>query len=97
MAYNYNLATINTGSISGKHITGSADSKTYNASDVASVTLSGVISPDIVTVTATFSNSDVSSNKPVSGSISGANSGNYILDSISNADINAKSITGTSI
>jgi hypothetical protein len=97
MAYNYNLATINNGSISGKHITGSAADKTYNASDVASVTLSGVISPDTVTVTATFSDIDVSSNKPVTGSISGADSGNYILDSISNASITQKSITGTSV
>ncbi len=97
MAYNYNLSTVNNGDITTKTITGTAVNKVYDGLTTASVTLSGVISGDTVTISANFSSSDVSSNKPVTGTLINGDSANYTLSSISNANITAKSVTGTSI
>src|SRR4029077_9979220 len=94
------LAT-NTGTltIGAKHITGSlrANNKVYdgnNSATVATRSLSGVISPDVVTLTggtATFSNKSVGNGKTVTltgATLSGANASKYVLDSVSTTTAN---------
>ena len=100
----------NTGTltIGPKHITGSftANNKVYdgnNSATVATRSLSGVISPDVVTLTggtATFSNKNVGNGKTVTltgATLSGADAAKYVLDSVSTttANITAKSLTGS--
>ena len=95
-ATNYALSSISTVTISAKIITGTGNDKTYNSLTTADISLNDVIIGDTVTVTGNFNNRDVASNKRVTGTIAGSDSGNYTLSSVSNASITAKTITGTS-
>jgi hypothetical protein len=93
---NYSLTSISTVTISAKIITGTAANKTYDSLTTADISLNNVEIGDIVTVTGNFSTRDVSSNKPVTGTIAGTDASNYTLSSVSNANITTKTITGTS-
>ena len=97
-----------TANITAKHITGSftADNKVYDGTTAATVltrSLSGVIAPDVVTLnggTAAFVDKNVGNGKAVTltgGNLSGADAGNYILDSVdtTTANITALHITGS--
>jgi len=108
-AGNYNLlnTTANTtANITAKHVTGSftADNKVYNGNNSATVltrSLSGVIPPDVVTLTggtATFSDKNVGMGKTVTltgATLSGADAGNYILDSVATTTANITPATVT--
>ena len=107
-AGNYVLDSVatTTANITAKHITGSftADNKVYDGNDSATVltrSLSGVIAPDVVTLTggtATFADKNVGMGKVVTltgATLSGAGAGNYVLDSVATttANITAKDLT----
>ena len=88
-----------TANITAKHITGSftAQNKQYDGDTSATVltrSLNGVISPDVITLaagTATFSDKNVGNGKTVTltgASLSGADAGNYVLDSVSTTTAN---------
>ena len=108
-AGNYVLDSVatTTANITAKHITGSftADNKEYDGNNSATVltrSLSGTIGGDAVSLTggtATFSDKTVANGKTVTltgASLSGADAGNYVLDSVATtiANITAKHITG---
>ena len=95
-----------TANITAKSLTGSftAQDKQYDGNNSATVltrSLSGVIVPDVVTLTggtATFSDKNVGSGKTVTltgATLSGADAGNYVLGSVSTttANITAKNLT----
>src|SRR4029450_6405478 len=95
-----------TADITAKHITGSftADNKVYDGNNSATVLtrlLSGVIPPDVVTLTggtATFSDKNVGMGKTVTltgATLSGADAGNYILDSVATTTANITPATVT--
>jgi len=97
-----------TADITALHVTGSftASSKTYDGNTSASVltrALSGAISGDMVSLAggaATFGDKNVGTGKTVTlmgASLSGADSGNYILDSVATTttNITALHITGS--
>jgi RNase P/RNase MRP subunit p29 len=97
-----------TANITVLHITGSftASTKVYDGTTAATVltgSLSGTISGDIVSLTggaATFNNKNVGTGKTVTltgATLTGADAGNYFLDSVSTttADITVLHITGT--
>ncbi|MDT3721878.1 GLUG motif-containing protein, partial [Pseudomonas oryzihabitans] len=108
-ASNYTLASANastTASITPKSIAGSisAEDKTYDGSTSAttSSSLSGVIDGDAVSLSSSGSFADKNAGNGkrvnVSGSLSGADAGNYTLGSTNaatTASITAKSITGS--
>ena len=109
-AGNYVLDSVatTTANITAKHITGSftADNKEYDGNNSATVltrSLSGTIGGDAVSLTggtATFSDKTVANGKTVTltgASLSGADAGNYVLDSVATttANITAKHITGS--
>src|SRR5439155_695568 len=109
-ASNYVLDSVatTTANITALHITGSftADNKPYDGNNSATVltrNLSGVIGLDAVSLTggtATFNDKTVANGKTVTltgASLSGANAGNYVLDSVATttANITAKHITGS--
>src|SRR5204863_8792862 len=111
-APNYVLDSVasTTANITAKHITGSftADNKVYDGNNTATVltrSLIGVISPDVVTLiggTATFSSKNVGMGKTVTltgATLSGADVGNYLLESVAptTANITSLHITGTCI
>ena len=100
-ANNYVLDSVSTttANITAKHITGSftAQNKQYDGDTSATVltrSLNGVISPDVITLaagTATFSDKNVGNGKTVTltgASLSGADAGNYVLDSVSTTTAN---------
>src|SRR5205814_2182692 len=108
-AGNYVLDSVATATanITAKHITGSftADNKQYdgnNSATVATSSLSGTISGDVVSLTgglATFVDKCVGTGMVVSlagASLSGGDAGNYVLDSVATtvANITAKHIIG---
>ena len=106
-AANYTLVVDDaTGNITPAHLTGSftAANKVYNrttAASVATSSLSGVISGDTVSLTGTanFASRTVGNGKTVTlspASLTGAQAGNYTLDSVSTttANITPKSVTG---
>src|SRR6185369_4365508 len=97
-----------TANITAKHITGSftTQDKPYDGTAAAAVltrSLSGVINPDIVSLTggtATFSDKNVGTGKTVTltgASLTGGDAGNYALDSVATAtaNITALYITGS--
>src|SRR5438477_4528183 len=107
-APNYVLDSVatTTANITAKHITGSftADNKVYDGNNTVTVltrSLSGVIAPDVVTLTggtATFADKNVGNGKVVTltgGTLSGTDAGNYVLDSVATttANITAKNLT----
>ena len=109
-ASNYVLDSVATAiaSITGKHITGSftAPDKVYDSTTAATVAtrvLTGVVSPDVVALTggtAAFADKNVGTNKTVTltgATLSGADAGNYVLDSVATttASITVKHITGS--
>ncbi len=109
-AGNYILDSVasTTANITALHITGSftANNKVYDggvAAVVGTRSLSGAIGGDTVSLTggtASFGDKNVGTGKTVSlsgASLSGTDSGNYVLDSVSTAlaDITAKHISGT--
>jgi hypothetical protein len=109
-ASNYVLDSVATAiaSITGKHITGSftAPDKVYDSTTAATVAtrvLTGVASPDVVALmggTATFADKNVGTNKAVTltgATLSGADAGNYVLDSLATttASITVKHRTGS--
>jgi len=95
-----------TANITALHITGSftVDNKIYDGNNSATVltrNLSGVIAPDVVSLTdgtATFSDKNVGNGKTVTltgASLTGTDAANYVLDSLSTttANITAQHIT----
>ena len=96
---NYILDTTSTtANINPLHITATGNNKTYDQTTVATVTLVGTISGDIVIAptSSTFPDKLIGNNKTItiSGSITGTDSGNYILDTTTTtANINALHIT----
>jgi len=109
-AANYNLTSVNTttANITAKQLTGSftANNKPYDGNTnatVASTSLPGVISPDVVNLVVTnaqFDNKNVANGKTVTAdlALSGAQAGNYSLSSntaSTTANITAKGITGS--
>src|SRR6266542_6096976 len=109
-AGNYALGTVatTTANITPLHITGSftASNKIYDGNNSATVltrSLSGAFGGDTVSLTggtATFDNKNVGTGKTVTltgASLTGADAGNYVLDSVSTttADITALHITGS--
>ncbi|MDZ7896693.1 MAG: YDG domain-containing protein [Arcicella sp.] len=106
--YDITYTAVNTGVIEKLNITGSftASNKPYDGTDAATVltrTLSGVISPDDVTLigeTATFDNKNVGTDKTVTltgTTLSGTTAGNYTLISVgtTTADITPITLTIT--
>ncbi len=108
LASNYVLPTSASGAghIIALHITGSftADNKVYDGNNSATVltrSLSGTIMGDVVSLTggtATFSDKNVGTGKVVTltgTSLSGADAGDYVLDSVATATANITAATVT--
>jgi hypothetical protein len=105
--YAVTFQSVNTGEITAKALTGAitANNKVYNGTDAAVATgqpLTGVISPDVVTLVvgaATFDNKNVGTGKTVTAplSLSGVDAGNYTVNALATAlaNITPKSLTGT--
>src|SRR5439155_7052922 len=109
-AGNYALDSVGTttANITALRITGSftADNKQYDGNATAAVltrSLSGTIGADVVSLTggtATFADKNVGNGKTVTltgASLSGADAGNYVLDSVATATANITTapLTGT--
>ena len=94
------LSTSYTLTVTPLSITATGNNKIYDRTTAATVTLVGTISGDVVNAPtgSIFNNEIVGNGKTItiSGSISGTNSGNYILTSTTaTANITAKDITAT--
>jgi hypothetical protein len=98
-AYNYNISSIVHGRIYQKSLTGTTRNKVYDGLNTATVDLSGVITIDSVVdnvnAVCTFASVRVGNNIVVAGSLSGTAANNYLLSSVSTANITPLTITAT--